>query len=611
MASGNTKLGFAIRAVNEANKALKEVTDDLGKVEKSAKNADGALSKMGSAMGDMAKIAGGFVLAQGIMKAPGFFMDAAKAAAEDEQATARLDQALRNVGGAFDENKRKVEERISAGQKLAFSDDQVRDSFQTLLAATGDVDEALRRQALAMDFARGAGIPLEQASKLLGKVTSENVEAFKRMGITIGEGATEAEAFAVIQEKFAGQSETYAKSTAGQFEILKIRMAEAKETIGAALLPAMTAIGNVLMTDVIPKIESFAAAVGPTLKQIADFIQRDVMPVVKAEFAKFQVYYESDIAPAIENIKTAIESVVTFLKEHWGKIEPFVRPIFIAIETYVKTLQNTIKIILDLIQGDWEGAWNGIKDQAKLIFDAIIGLGNAFKDQALAIFTGLRDLIMGVDWWQVGADIMKWLGQGLRDLAGSVLSIAGDIAGKIGEKLNPKNWIGSPMGIQNWFPYYMEQGLTNMARVVATHPAIAFVGRVISEGLAGPLAEVGGAVIPVRTIGRPQIGGPGTEQFGPAGEYMAKDPSGGWYDTRIFGRPGSYGIEAWNYAVGQHWTPGSGKEAPRSPSIEAAINAQSTPWTITVNVQGGVYGVDEMVRVIDQAAKRAGLAGLA
>lgn len=316
MASGNAQLGFAIRAVNEANKALKEVQEDLRKVEGQAKDTSGAMSKMGGALGDVAKIAGGFVLAQGIMKAPGFLMDAAKAAAEDEAATARLDQALRNAGGAFDENKRKVEERIGAGQKLAFSDDQVRDSFQTLLAATGDVDEALRRQALAMDFARGAGIPLEQASKLLGKVTAENVEAFKRMGITIGEGATEAEAFAAIQAKFGGQADAYAKSTAGQFEILKIRMGEAKEQIGAALLPVMAAVGTVLATQVVPAVEAFASAFGPSLTAAGD--------AIRAVFG-FLVDHSTEVVAAVAGVAATIltmmvPAVVAWVAAEWAKV---------------------------------------------------------------------------------------------------------------------------------------------------------------------------------------------------------------------------------------------------------------------------------------------------
>ena len=101
---------------------------------------------------------------------------------------------------AYDENLDKVNAAIDAGQKKAFTDDQVRDSFQQPLAATGDVNEALNRQQLAMDLSRGAGISLEAASRMVGKVTDENVQAFKRMGITIADGATEAEALAACRE---------------------------------------------------------------------------------------------------------------------------------------------------------------------------------------------------------------------------------------------------------------------------------------------------------------------------------------------------------------------------------------------------------------------------
>lgn len=372
-----------------ANDVRVDVELDTKKAEQ---EAEGFKSKMKGVFGDISKIAAGVALGQGITSAAGFLKDAAQAAAEDEAATRRLDQALRNIGGAFDENKAKIDARIEAGSKLAFSDDQVRDSFQTLLAATGDVDEALRRQALAMDFARGAGIPLEQASKLLGKVTEENVEVFKRMGITIGEGATEAEAFAVIQGKFAGQSEAYAKSTAGQFEQTKIRMGELKEQIGTALLPAMAAIGDVLVNDVIPKLEQFAGYwqenIQPKVEEFITWFKTNVMPVVKRELEKFQQYYETDIKPALDNIKTAIQGVVTFLKEHWGQIEPFVRPIFIAIELAFKTMTTAIGILIDLLGGDWEGAWNKMKDLAGEVLDAVLALFGAAKDQ-ISVIAGL------------------------------------------------------------------------------------------------------------------------------------------------------------------------------------------------------------------------------
>lgn len=340
--AASQQLAFAVRAINEAKGELEGVQRDIKGVSDRAEGGAGPLGKFGGALGEVAKIAGGFILAQGIMQAPGFFMDAARAAAEDEAATLRLEQALRNAGGAFDADLAKVNDRIAAGQKLAFSDDDVRDSFQKLLAATGDTDEALRRQTLAMDLARGAGIPLAQASTLLGKINAENVEVFKRMGITIGENATEADALAAVQAKFGGQSEAYAKSTAGQFEQLKIRMGEAKETLGAALLPVMISVAGVLADRVVPAIEAAATWIsshlGPAIQNlqtyvppviemfkgvgaaILSFVGEDILPKVEA----FAGFFRDDILPAMKEIAEAVlpplqeglEKTIGFIGDH-------------------------------------------------------------------------------------------------------------------------------------------------------------------------------------------------------------------------------------------------------------------------------------------------------
>lgn len=374
-----------------------EGKDDASRVLKGVKDEANGLGK---ALGDVGKIAAGVAIGQGIPKLASFLGDAAQAAADDEQATMRLEQALRNTTGAFEDNLAAVNARIEAGADLAFSDDDVRDSFQQLLAATNDTDEALRRQALAMDFARGAGIPLEQASKLLGKVTEENVEVFKRMGITIGEGATEAEAFAVIQGKFAGQAEVYANSTAGQFEQTKIKMGELKEQIGVALLPVMTKIGTVLVEDVIPKLEQFAnwwgENVQPKIAAFVEYIQVNVMPEVKRQFAKFQEFYETEIKPALENVMRIIEEVVRFIIEHWSKIEPFVRPIFIAIELMANTMRTAIKLVLDLLQGDWDGAWADIREMVQGVANAIILMFESVRDQILEVVRILKGAIEGM-----------------------------------------------------------------------------------------------------------------------------------------------------------------------------------------------------------------------
>lgn len=343
-------LNFAIKAKNDGEDALRKIQSQLDAVGKAAAGADKHAGAFGTALKNVGQIAGGFVLAQGILKAPGFLMDAAKAAAADEQATKRLEQALRLVGGAFEDNKRKVDARIESGQKLAFTDDQVRDSFQTLLAATGDVDEALRRQALAMDLARGAGIPLEKASLLLGKVTEENVQVFKRMGITLKEGSSEAEAFAAVQAKFGGQAKVYAESTAGQFEITKIQMGELKEQIGTALMPVMVGLAKFAVETLIPALQRFGDWFEVEAKpRIKDFVER-----VKLGFERMKTYYDENLLPIINGIRENWDAM-------WAVVKPLIDQFALVVETTFKLVRDSLELVMALLRGDWSRAWEEVK----------------------------------------------------------------------------------------------------------------------------------------------------------------------------------------------------------------------------------------------------------
>lgn len=413
------------------------VQDAFDKVGQSSDGFKGKIEGASGALGGVATVAGGIVAAGAVQQLGGFLIDAGKAAAEDAAATARLEQALRNSSGSFDENLKKVNDRINAGQKLAFSDDDVRDSFQQLLAATGDTDEALRRQSLAMDLSRGAGISLEQASRMVGKVTDDNVQAFKRMGITIQDGASEAEALSAVQAKFAGQSQTYASSTAGQFEQAKIRMGELKEQLGTALLPAFTAFATFMLTRVLPAVEEFADTAGPKIKEFAQNVKR---------------YWESDIKPAVDQLRDIFE-----------KLEPVIRPALEAIGNHIQNVATIVKdvvsLILAIISGDWGRAWDLAKklveDFIKLVKEDIEGIAGIIRgaipligEAARSIGSGIKDAIwQGLgDLWSLGADVIRWILQGLKDMAWQVEEWATSFASGLASKLNPKNIISGAAG---------------------------------------------------------------------------------------------------------------------------------------------------------------------
>lgn len=386
---------------------------------------------------------------------------------------------------------------------------------------------------------------------------------------------------------------------AGAFALLAVSAGAAAVAQIAALAPAaaiILAVGGVVAA---------LTAMGVNWKQVWE----DSSRIAKETFAKFQVYYDSDVAPAVQNIKTAIIAVVTVLKDHWSQIEPFVRPIFIAIETAMMVLQNGIKLILDVISGDWEGAWNDIKALVAGIFDGIIALGEAFEDQMAAVFLAAKDAIMGIDWWQVGADIIKWAAQGLKDTAGSIISAAADIARAVGEKLNPKNWKGSPIGIQNWYPHYFSMGMANLAAEAETNPDIQRVREILTQRLGA--AAVGKNLVNQYIGGGqfglvPQFGVSQLDKFGSTfvtGGSQSFDPSlPNYVPSAIDTRTPSY---IGGFAHGSDFVPKDGLAyLHKGEAVVPAAENRRGEQSITINL---VVDGQVLARVVNLTNARAGV----
>src|SRR6266540_3535263 len=79
------------------------------------KDVGGQAKGLGGILGDVGKIAVGFVLGAGLLQLPGFLMDAAKGAAEDAQGMAKLKQAVENTGASFGDYAGQLNDTINAG----------------------------------------------------------------------------------------------------------------------------------------------------------------------------------------------------------------------------------------------------------------------------------------------------------------------------------------------------------------------------------------------------------------------------------------------------------------------------------------------------------------
>ena len=265
--AGSRTLKLSILAdVDDLKKKLdtgsKEVEGFGGKLEKFGKVAAVAFAAAAAAAGAYAvKLA----------------VDGVKAAIEDEAAQLRLANALKNVTGATEAQISAVEEQIlKTSLATGVADDQLRPALQRLATATGSVTKSQDLLNLALDISAATGKSVETVSNALGKAYEGNTSSLSRLGVglstaeikTLGLEGTVKQ----LAETFGGAATVQANTFEGQIARLKVGFDEAKESVGAALLPTLQRLLDYFINTVIPKFIEFKDA---ALKPVTDAIARN------------------------------------------------------------------------------------------------------------------------------------------------------------------------------------------------------------------------------------------------------------------------------------------------------------------------------------------------
>jgi hypothetical protein len=231
----------------------------LKSAEKGFKDLEGAQAKAKYALGKANKYAavalGGLTVALG---------DAVKGAMEDEQAQALLARQLQKTTAATDAQIAGVEAYITQQGKLkGVTDDELRPALAGLVRATKDIDEAQKVANLSMDIAAAKGISLETVTKAMEKAYGGNMTALGKLSPElrqmVKDGATLEEVMKEMAGTFGGAATDSANTAAGSMKRLGVALGEAKEGVGAALLP--------ILEKAMPVLQSFAtwAQDNPTL----------------------------------------------------------------------------------------------------------------------------------------------------------------------------------------------------------------------------------------------------------------------------------------------------------------------------------------------------------
>ena len=231
----------------------------LKEAEKGFKDLEGAQAKAKYALGKANKYAavalGGLTVALG---------DAVKGAMEDANAQLLLARQLQKTTAATDAQIAGVEAYISQQGKLkGVTDDELRPALAGLVRATMSIEEAQKAANLAMDVAAAKGMSLESVTKTMEKAYGGNFTALAKLSPElrqmIKDGASMEEVMAEMAVTFGGAATDSANTAAGSMQRLGVALGEAKEGVGAALLP--------ILEKAMPVLQSFAtwAQDNPTL----------------------------------------------------------------------------------------------------------------------------------------------------------------------------------------------------------------------------------------------------------------------------------------------------------------------------------------------------------
>jgi len=191
-----------------------------------------------------------------------FGADAVKAAAEDAAAQEKLAETIRSTTNATTAQIKGVEDYITKTSiAVGVTDDQLRPAFSRLVRSTKDTEEAQRLLNLALDLSVATSKPVETIANALGRAYDGNTTALGRLGLGLDANLLKSkdnEAIIKSLETTYGRfAEGAAETAAVKFERIRIATDEAKESIGAALLPVVERLSDYVLNTVVPNLESF------------------------------------------------------------------------------------------------------------------------------------------------------------------------------------------------------------------------------------------------------------------------------------------------------------------------------------------------------------------
>jgi len=232
---------------------IKVSTTGAGKAKQEVGGLNGAISKMGKAVG-IASAA--YFGARGLISG---FSTVIRLAGEQEQAEKKLEVALGKTSTA-------LLNHASALQKMtAFGDEAIIGVQASLAAFIKDEEQIKKATEATLDMAVAMGMDLKAAGDLVAKTLGSSTNAMSRYGIQVegAVGSTERLESLTnnVAELFGGQASAQAETMAGSMDQAKNSAGDLAEKIGEKLSPLVVAMAN----DFKRTAENLSELISPTV----------------------------------------------------------------------------------------------------------------------------------------------------------------------------------------------------------------------------------------------------------------------------------------------------------------------------------------------------------
>jgi hypothetical protein len=362
-------MAISVPIVSEWNpKGIERAVADFQKLEGAGAKANFAIKKA-------ALPAAAAVGALGVA-----LVGATKAAMEDQAAQAELARTLSISASATDAQIAANEELISKMSLASgIADDDLRPALASLARGTKDLGQAQEGLSLAMDISTATGADLTSVSDALAKAYQGNFKGLRalspEMANLIKEGADLNTVMDVLGGTFGGATATAAGTAEGQMKRFGIAIAEAKENIGAALipvvekaLPLLTAMGSwaqentttfLVIAGVIGGIGVAILAANAAIRiwtlgtQIATAAQFLWNAALTANPLGLIVVGIAAVIAILAILYTKFEGVRKVVDNVFGFIKDVVTGSIDVITTYVQTVLGVYKTIFNTIAKLW------------------------------------------------------------------------------------------------------------------------------------------------------------------------------------------------------------------------------------------------------------------